>query len=359
MSTRISIDVQTGALLRAAQANQSAVRRGFVEGQTRELAAAEAQAAKEADLEAKGLQVVGSVGADGSIRIGQRAKPVPRVQPRMTANRFGEQAFIFVPQQVDGVWQLKDGAPLFGQNTSDPEGVLDYVIATYSATGGPKGGPAINYDNDNHAGFLQTFSKERYVTTKGITLDAWVRFPGAGTPVPDPATEYASYVGFFLTKSPLDWGRPDGVGGYPFSSDVAPALELLVTYYATLPQLGGQNNKLIALAYSTWGRPVGSANASRVAQKTVNVLVQQDGATVDQLGGWNHYALEVSVEGLYVMYFNGVPVFSENSTPPVFADLSNFVAGWPFFQTDTSYNIETSLVRYRKKLAYGGNAFTP
>ena len=107
MSTRISVDVQMGALLRAAQANQSAVRRGFVEGQTRELAAAEAQAAKEADLEARGVQVVGSVGADGSIRIGQPAKPVPRVQPKMTASRTIARVrdLLLRPlQPVDGVW---------------------------------------------------------------------------------------------------------------------------------------------------------------------------------------------------------------------------------------------------------------
>ena len=212
MSTRISIDVQMGALLRAAQANQSAVRRGFVEGQTRELAAAEAQAAKKADFEARGVQVVGSVNADGSIRIGQRAKPVPRVQPKMTANRFGGGVFnvLFLPKQsVGGDWlaDYRAGTNVLSTGTGTlnaPRGSTTLQIAggPYASapfarvTGANDAYGAVEF-NDSFIGKLggNAFTMEFWAKATGTLADFLSNNYGAGVVLRN--SDYTKYLDFF------------------------------------------------------------------------------------------------------------------------------------------------------------------
>ena len=361
MSTRISIDVQTGALLRAAQANQSAVRRGFVEGQARELAAAEAQAAKAADLEARGVQVVGSVGADGSVRIGQRAKPVPRVTPKPTANRRDDRAFVFVPQAdfppplFDAAWRMRDGTPITMRN-GDADYYDDPVLLP---SGGPNGQPAYQMPLPFYGGF-ETSADNKFAPTDAVTIDGWVKFPNAAGDSGSPFLLY-SWLRFGIVRAPIG----DGLGSY-FTT---PAARPFFAVSAECRKAGGSSPTLIIAGSYVVLDPIPlqpeNPNANRLFTSETTVFSTGSGATLEQMQAWHHYAVELTSSGLMTCYFNGAVIASVNhATAFPLSDARVFVGGDvemsdPDPPSKIGTEVEASNVRYRPRLAYKGQPFTP
>ena len=355
MSTRISVDVQLGRLLRAAQSYQASIRRGFVEGLSRVKAATNAQATTASGQVNSATQAVGGatatpVGASVAVeplRSALLARPVRRVQPSPTANRRASRTeYVFLPTFAAARWFLTNRAlgPLT-ETVSTESGGGGFSIV---ADGAPGGLDAIRVEPDTTR-WLSIESPSLPVAQEGggVTLELWVNFGSSGGPFSN---------GFVRTALESVAYQPSGVdltaaSGIRFrvvgDNDEENGGRITVVVQLKLP---GFPIDFIAIGVD--GQFIGGAF-------NVGVL---DGISIGGQG-WHHYCLEASRAGGLTVYVDGAVVATDtgNTYPEGFWEgLDTYIPvlgrngsgdDWP--------NFDVHFMRFSPVLRYNGQPFTP